>query len=93
MGFTDTFSNEVSARMIAAGWVIDRYHRYEPTEMAGLTPTGKAFDITISPSGEVTVNVAGRQRTGQITLAQLHDGGDTVTALLAAYERLPANQR
>lgn len=88
----DTFATFLS-QLTAAGWIIDGYQRYRPTTLAGLTPSGKVFDVTITPDGELTVSVAGKVRTATLTQAQIESGEDTITAIAEAHGRLPENQR
>lgn len=88
----DSFAEQVQSRMVAIGWVITDYTRYDTTSVAGLTPSGKAFVATLD-GNTVTVTIAGNTRT--ITRAkELWEQGDkTVDALLAAHELLPPGQR
>lgn len=93
----DSFSDEVRERMTSAGWVITHSHRYEPTIVQGLTPSGKAFTFTATVDGTgvttLTLDVAGRTRQAVGTRAQLFDGPTTVTALLTAHQSLPGPQQ
>jgi hypothetical protein len=89
----DLFWEEARDRMTATGWVILNGHRYDPTHLDGLTPSGRVFVLDITQAGVVTLDVAGRTRAAQITPTQRENGADAVTAILAAWNTLPAGQR
>ena len=89
----DTFCDEMSSRLLATGWVVLGYHRYEPTTLVGLTPTGRTFTFALTPDGEVTITVAGRTWTRSITPGTHENGAIAVTAILDVWEQLPVNQR
>ena len=59
----DTWSDEV-AILVAQGWVITEYSRYDPTHAVGITPTGKAVTLSVV-DGVCTITIAGlvEQRT------------------------------
>lgn len=97
----DSFSERAAARLAATGWVILESHRYEPTVLAGLTPSGRAFSFRAewtlpnTPGAvTITITVAGRTRSVVKTRAlDLHDGNLCLDALLEAWNALPASQR
>ena len=65
----DTWSDEV-ATLTAQGWVITEWSRYDPTHAIGITPTGKAFTLSVV-DGVCTVTIAGNVET------RIESGGRT----------------
>lgn len=93
----DTFAEELSA-LFAQGWVMTSYSRYDPTTMAGLTPSGKAFTLSAVRQGAgalVTVTVAGNTRTTTLANwdADFEPAAKSVAAIAATWQKLPVNQR
>jgi hypothetical protein len=88
----DTFWEQAATVLAAEGWFITDGSRYDPTILNGLTPTGKAFSVTLA-GDTVTVTVAGRVRTLTRTRVEWEAGELTVAAIRDAYRLLPANQR
>jgi len=89
----DIFWEQAHDRLAETGWVIDGGHRYEPTVLHGLTPSGKVFDALIAPDGQLRMTVAGRSRMSTVTQRDIEEGDRSVTALLEAYGRLPPDER
>lgn len=87
----DDFSERVG-ELVAQGWIIGAYTRYDPTHIEGITPTGKAFTFDLA-GNTATVTIAGNTRIVTIAKEQWLSGAGTVAALAAARERLPGNQR
>ena len=54
----DTWADEV-AFLQSQGWVITEYSRYDPTHATGVTPTGKAFTLSVV-DGVCTITIAGK---------------------------------
>lgn len=88
----DTFYTEASTRLTATGWVFTDVSRYDPTSISGITPSGRAFSISLINS-TITLTVAGRTRTITRAKAAWEAGDQTVDALLEAWQLLPVNQR
>lgn len=78
--------------LTAAGWTITEIVRYDPTRLAGLTPSGKAFSVDMV-DGVITVTIAGNARTINRAKTAWLDGPGTRQALLDARAAFPANQR
>ena len=57
----DTWSDEVAV-LASQGWVVTEYSRYDPTHAIGITPTGKAFTLSVV-DGVCTVTIAGNVET------------------------------
>lgn len=89
----DTFWDDAQARLTSTGWVITSGSRYDPTGLDGLTPSGRVFHFEMTRDGAVTITVAGRTRTRQVSAGDHEDGAVTVTHLLEAWQQLPASQR
>ena len=87
----DNFADNLPA-LIAAGWVITEYGRYDPTYVVGLTPTGKTFRLDAA-GDVVTIQVAGRTRSVNVAKDSWMQGDTTIEKWLAAYNALPVNQR
>lgn len=78
--------------LVAAGWVILDVHRYDPTRISGLTPTGKTFTIDMTGS-TVTFTIAGNTRTRTVPKATWEPAAGCVDAWTAGYAAFPAGQR
>jgi hypothetical protein len=77
----------------AEGWDFTEIRRYDPTFVAGTTPTGRAFTVSFV-GDQVTVTVANRSRTlNRLKSQWLDDGPATIQALRDARNLLPASQR
>ena len=87
----DNFADGIPA-LIAVGWVITEYGRYDPTYVVGVTPTGKSFRLDAA-GDVVTTRVATRTRTLNLAKDAWMQGDTTIQAWLDAYNALPANQR
>lgn len=88
---SDSFGDD-SSLLLDAGWVFASVYRYEPTIVKGVTPTGRAFNLTITANGAATLTIAGRTRTAQLPDGW-QDGAETVNQWLTLYSAFPANQR
>lgn len=88
----DDFYDVALPALAAAGWVIIRVDRYDPTHLAGLTPTGKAFTADLVDD-QITIVIAGRTRTLTRSKPEWLDGPGALAALLATHQLLPAAQR
>jgi hypothetical protein len=87
----DDFSEAIRP-LLASGWVITEYGRYDPTYVVGLTPTGKTFRLD-AVGDVVTIQVATRTRSVNVAKDAWMQGSTTIEAWLTAYNALPANQR
>lgn len=94
----DRFSDEI-ATLISQGWVITDYNRYDPTTMAGLTPSGKAFTASAVRQGAsgalVTLTIAGNTRTTSLASwdVDCEPSDKTAQQLRVTYLKFPAGQR
>lgn len=87
----DTFSARCD-ELIAAGWTFTNYQRYDPTNLDGITPSGKTVTIRMS-NNSVVITVAGNSRTLTRAKSQWLDPNLCKQAILDAYALLPAGQR
>ena len=78
--------------LVASGWIITEYSRYDPTHVVGLTPNGRAFTLDCVEN-TVTITVAGRTRTITIAKENWLQGMATRSRLLEAWQQLPVSQR
>jgi hypothetical protein len=77
----------------ATGWDFTEIRRYDPTFVAGTTPTGRQFTATLE-GDVVIIVVGGRTRTlNRLKSQWLDDGPATIQAIVDARNLLPANQR
>lgn len=83
------FWSDLRSKMEATGWVITDCHRYDPTIILGLTPTGKTFEFTLTRDNVASITIANRNRTRTVPNALLEDGGLTVDEVLNFYYSLP----
>lgn len=80
-------------QLLAQGWTIDTMLRYLPvTSLTGLTPTGKAYSVTMQDT-TITVVVAGRTKTLTRTKDQWVPGDKALQAIIDCYNQFPANQK
>jgi len=88
----DQFWSQCQSRLISTGWVITEGSRYDPTHLEGFTPTGRTFTLDCVDN-VVTLVIAGRTRTVNLTKDAWEEGSKTVDAILTVWNNFPANQK
>lgn len=87
----DDFMDKISD-LVANGWIFTNISRYDPTVIVGITPSGKAFNVTLSGT-TVTLVIAGNTKVINVAKANWLHGQGTIDALVNARSAFPAGQR
>lgn len=88
----DSFTGVVQNQLVAEGWTITSAHRYEPTVVTGITPTGKTFRLECA-GNTCTLAIGSNTRTATRSIDLWRNADGTLAVARDLVASFPANQR